>query len=77
MMPTIWAQTYKVLRLDGHTLSVDSSQVGVLEERDEVSLSSLLEGHDSGGLEAEIGLYTNDDDDQRTLQHSADGGYTP
>ena len=47
---------YQILRLDGHTLSVDGSQVGILEEGDEVSLSSLLEGHDGGGLEAEIGL---------------------
>ena len=35
---------------------MDSSQVGILEESDEVSLSSLLESEDSGGLEAEIGL---------------------
>jgi hypothetical protein len=42
----------------GNTLSVDSSQVCVLEERHEVSLSGFLQGHDGGGLEAEIGLYT-------------------
>ena len=41
-------QTYKVLRLDSHTLSVDSSQVGVLEERHQVCLGGLLEGHDGG-----------------------------
>ena len=35
---------------------MDSAQVGVLEETDEVSLGSLLQGHDSGGLEAEISL---------------------
>lgn len=45
-----------VIRLHGNTLSVDSSQVGVLEERDEIGLSSLLEGHDGGGLEAEVRL---------------------
>jgi len=39
-----------------HTLGVDGSQVGVFEEGDEVSLSSLLKSHDSRGLEAEIGL---------------------
>lgn len=39
-----------------HTLSVDGSQVGVFEERDEVSLSGLLKSHDGRGLEAEIGL---------------------
>jgi len=35
---------------------VDGSQVGVLEKGDKVSLGSLLESHDSGGLEAEVGL---------------------
>ena len=38
--------TYKILGLDGDTLGVDGSQVGVLEEGDEVRLCSLLEGHD-------------------------------
>ncbi len=32
--------------LHSDTLGVNGSQVGVLEERHEVSLSSLLEGHD-------------------------------
>jgi hypothetical protein len=41
----------------GNTLSVDSSQVGVLEQGDEVRLRSFLERHDGGGLEAEIGLH--------------------
>jgi histone H3 len=35
---------------------VDGSQVGILKETDEVSLSSLLESEDSSRLEAEIGL---------------------
>ena len=35
---------------------MDGSQVGVLEETDEVSLSSLLESKDGRALEAEIGL---------------------
>lgn len=43
-------------RLDGDTLSVDSAQVGVLEEGDEVRLDGLLEGTDGGRLEAEIAL---------------------
>ena len=42
--------------IHGDTLGVDGSQVGVLEERDEVGLSSLLESHDGGRLETEIGL---------------------
>ena len=39
-----------------YALGVDGSQVGVLEEGDEVSFSGLLKSHDSRGLEAEIGL---------------------
>jgi len=35
---------------------MDGTQVGVLEQTDEVSLAGLLEGHDGGALEAEIGL---------------------
>lgn len=50
--------TYKILRLDGDTLSVDGSQVGVLEERDKVSLGGLLESHNGGRLEAQVGLHT-------------------
>jgi hypothetical protein len=45
-----------VLGLDGDTLGVDGAQVGVLEERDEVGLGSLLEGHDGGRLEPQVGL---------------------
>lgn len=46
----------KTYRLDGDTLGVDGTQVGVLEERDEVGLDRLLESADGGRLEAEIGL---------------------
>jgi hypothetical protein len=35
---------------------VDGTQVGVLEERDEVGLNGLLESADSGRLEAEVRL---------------------
>ena len=45
-----------VLGHDGDTLGVDGSQVGVLEETDEVGLSGLLEGEHGRALEAEIGL---------------------
>jgi histone H3 len=45
-----------VLGHDGDTLGVDGSEVGVLEEADEVSLGGLLEGKNGGALEAEIGL---------------------
>ena len=43
-----------VLRLDGDTLGVDSAQVGVLEQADEVGFHRLLERADGGALEAEI-----------------------
>ena len=46
----------RTLGLDGDTLGVDGGQVGVLEERDEVGLGSLLERHDGRRLEAEVGL---------------------
>ena len=36
---------------------MDSREVGVLEEGDEVRLRRLLEGHDGGGLEAEVSLF--------------------
>ena len=45
-----------VLGHDGDTLGMDGTQVGVLEESYEVCLGSLLEGHDGGGLESEVGL---------------------
>ena len=45
-----------VLGHDGHTLGVDGAQVGVLEQTDQVSLAGLLQSHDGGALEAEIGL---------------------
>ena len=45
-----------VLGHDGHTLGVDSSQVGVLKEAHQVGLSSLLEGQHSAALEAQVSL---------------------
>ena len=45
-----------VLGHDGDTLGVDGAQVGVLKQTNEVSLASLLEGHDGGALEAEVSL---------------------
>ena len=35
-----------VLRHDGNALGVDGAKVGILEKTNEVSLRSLLEGHD-------------------------------
>jgi len=45
-----------VLGHDGDPLGVDGAQVGVLEKTDEVSLASLLEGHDGRGLESQVSL---------------------
>ena len=35
---------------------MDGAQVGVLEEADQVSLAGLLQSHDGGALEAQVGL---------------------
>ena len=35
-----------VLWHDGHTLSVDGAEVGILEQTDQVSLTGLLQSHD-------------------------------
>ena len=61
------ARQSDILGLDGHTLGVDGSQVGVLEERHQVGLSSLLESQDGRRLEAQVGLcllYTSDAADE-------------
>jgi len=57
-----------VLGHDSNTLSVDGSQVGVLEETNEVSFSSLLEGHNGARLESEIGLEVLGDLTNQTLE---------
>jgi len=45
-----------VLGHDCDPLGVDGTQVGVLEESNQVSLASLLEGTNSGALESKVGL---------------------
>ena len=57
-----------VLGHDGDTLGVDGAQVGVFEESYEVGLGSFLEGHDGGGLEAEISLEVLGDFTDKTLE---------
>ena len=57
-----------VLGHDGHTLGVDGAQVGVLEETDQVSLAGLLQSHDGGALEAQIGLEVLGDLTDETLE---------
>ena len=57
-----------VLGHDGHTLGVDGTQVGVLEETHKVGLAGLLESHDSRGLEAQVGLEVLGDLTDETLE---------
>ena len=57
-----------VLGHDGDTLGMDSAQVGVFEETDEVSLRSLLEGHDGRGLETQVSLEVLGDLTDQTLE---------
>ena len=57
-----------VLGHDGDTLGVDSAQVGVFEETDEVSLGSFLESHDSAGLETQVSLEILSDLTDQTLE---------
>ena len=57
-----------VLGHDGHTLGVDGTEVGVLEETDHVGLSSLLESEDGGGLETEVVLVLRSDLTNKSLE---------
>jgi len=57
-----------VLGLDGDALGVDGAEVGVLEQRDEVSLNRLLEGADGRRLEAEVRLEVLGDLADETLE---------
>ena len=55
---------------------MNSGQVGVLEEGDEVGLSSLLKRHDGGGLEAEVRL-GDVDGDELELEDDGQKANTP
>ena len=57
-----------VLGHDGDTLGVDGAQVGVLEETHQVSLAGLLQSHDGGALEAQVGLEVLGDLTDQTLE---------
>ena len=50
------ASQLDVLGHDGHPLGVDGTQVGVLKQTHQVSLAGLLQGHNGGALEAQVGL---------------------
>ena len=45
-----------VLGHDGNPLGMDGAEVGVLKETNKISLTGLLECHNSGALEAQISL---------------------
>merc|ERR1712131_367461 len=57
-----------VLGHDGDTLGMDGAQVGVLKETNEVSLRSLLQSHDSAGLETQVSLEVLSDLTDQTLE---------
>ncbi len=48
------ARQLDVFGHDGDSLGVDGAQVGVLKQTDQISLAGLLQGHDSGALEAQV-----------------------
>ena len=45
-----------ILRHDGHSFGVDSTEIGVLKETNQVGLTSLLKSHDSRALEPQVSL---------------------
>jgi len=57
-----------ILGLNGDTLGVDGSQVGVFEEGNEVSFGSFLKGTDRRRLETEISLEVLSDFTNETLE---------
>lgn len=57
-----------VLGHDGDSLGVDSAQVGVLEEPDQVGFARLLQCHHSGALETQVGLEVLSDLADQTLE---------
>ena len=57
-----------VLWHDGHTLGMDSTEVGILEESNKVGLTSFLESHDGCALETEISLEVLGDLTDETLE---------
>ena len=62
----------EILGLDGDTLGMDGSQVGVFEQRDEISLCGFLESHDSRRLEAEISLVVCEENVRNNVEEKLD-----
>jgi len=61
-----------IFGLNGDTLGVNSSQVGIFEEGDEVGFGSFLKSTDSGRLETKIGLEILSDFTNETLEAETD-----
>ena len=57
-----------VLGHDGNTLGMDGAQVGVLEESNKVSLSSLLKSKDGRTLESKVSLEVLGDFTDKSLE---------
>jgi histone H3 len=53
---------------DGHSLGVDSTQVGIFKETDQVCFASFLQSHDGRPLESEIGLEVLSNFSDQTLE---------
>ena len=62
------ASQLDILWHDGHTLGVDGTKVGILEESNEVGLTSFLESHDGCALETEVSLEVLSDLTDKTLE---------
>ena len=67
-LTTETASELYILRLDGHTLGVDGSQVGVFKEPDQVSFRRFLQGTDGAALETQVGLEVLGDFSDETLE---------
>jgi len=62
------ASELNIFRLDGDALSMNGTEVGVLKERDEVSLDRFLESTNSTALETKVGLEILSDFTNETLE---------
>ena len=57
-----------ILGHDSNTLGMDSTQIGVFKEADQVGFAGLLQGPDGGGLEAQVSLEVLGDFTDKTLE---------
>jgi hypothetical protein len=62
------ARKLNILGHNSDALGVDSAEIGVLEETDEVRLGRLLECEDGGSLESEVGLEVLSDLTHKSLE---------